>query len=88
MMVVCARRLALGEAAAVGVDWVNSVLLGLVSVLCWTWTPLTILFWVNLSMRMPLTSGDAAQQARARALLVLLRRGAWGGVSQSTTPSS
>jgi hypothetical protein len=76
-VVPCIRRLVLGEESVIGVDWANSVLAALGTLLVCCWCPMLIVFSVNLSLRMPLTSGDPAEQARARALLQLCKRGAW-----------
>lgn len=79
----CIRRLALGEQSVIGMDWANSVLAALGTLLVCCWCPMLIVFSVNLSLRMPLTSGDPAEQARARALLQLCKRGAWLVVSEA-----
>jgi hypothetical protein len=82
--------LAYGEQVAVGLDWVNTVLVAAGALLCWTWGPLAGVFWVSLALRLPLTTGDPSQQARTRLLMQSIKRAAWVVVSfaLSFTPNA
>jgi hypothetical protein len=80
-LVVIVRRLALGEDGAVGRDGVNSVLMGLSYVLCWTWAPIGALTMLRVAVRVPLQTASPEQQARTRALLEVLRKLCWLVVS-------